>query len=653
MYAINKYCYIIITFLCFLSCEKRNYLEEALKLSDENRTELEKVLNHYKNDTLKLRAAQFLIENMPGHHSYSNSNNDINQYYTEIDSVYESYKNCSYDSLIIIYEAISKKYDFSKIKTIPDLKCITSDYLIDNIERSFEIWENGEWSRHLDFDAFCEYILPYKVGEYQILDNWRTYSKDLCKKNIDTLRYCSLYKNLAVKACQTVNLELNKKLNPKIATGKSIMSVQKIDIAMRKPIGTCEDFAFIATALMRAKGIPVAMDYTPQWPFRSMGHSWNVILDNFGKNIVFLGCDSTFGILHKEDHPTAKVFRQTYAINREIEQLHKSGQYVPYTFMNYCIKDVTEEYMCPVDVKISLKQNTNSQYAYLAVFDNKHWVPIQFGKINKKEVLFKKMGKSIVYLPIIYERNSMVPIANPFIIHSNGKQEEIIPDQMNKQILVLDRKYPVLPKVFGVSKRILNGKIQSSNDSDFKKCITVHTINKMGPQYGEIQIDSIREKYQYWRYLSPERGYCNIAELYFFQKDSLNATYGKVLGTNGVRNDMQKHIKEVTFDNDPLTFNYAPISAGGWVGQDFGRPISINRIIYIPRGDGNGVIFGDDYELFYWDNNDWQSLGKKSTDGISLTFENCPTNALFLLHDHTKGKEERIFTYENDEQIWW
>ena len=33
--------------------------------------------------------------------------------------------------------------------------------------------------------------------------------------------------------------------------------------------------------------------------------------------------------------------------------------------------------------------------------------------------------------------------------------------------------------------------------------------------------------------------------------------------------------------------------------------------------------------------------------------DNVPTNALLLLRNHTKGKEERIFTYEGGEQVWW
>ena len=45
-------------------------LEKALQLSGSNRHELENVLEYFSknpSDSLKLKAARFLIENMPGH----------------------------------------------------------------------------------------------------------------------------------------------------------------------------------------------------------------------------------------------------------------------------------------------------------------------------------------------------------------------------------------------------------------------------------------------------------------------------------------------------------------------------------------------------------------------------------------------------------
>ena len=64
--------FILLLLLCIIlpSCKKREediMLEQALQFAGKNRVELEKVLTHYANDSLKLEAAKFLIRNMPGH----------------------------------------------------------------------------------------------------------------------------------------------------------------------------------------------------------------------------------------------------------------------------------------------------------------------------------------------------------------------------------------------------------------------------------------------------------------------------------------------------------------------------------------------------------------------------------------------------------
>ena len=58
----------IILILFLASCSSKNtLLEQSLQQAGNNRSELEKVLEYYKNDTLKYNAAIFLIENMPYH----------------------------------------------------------------------------------------------------------------------------------------------------------------------------------------------------------------------------------------------------------------------------------------------------------------------------------------------------------------------------------------------------------------------------------------------------------------------------------------------------------------------------------------------------------------------------------------------------------
>lgn len=61
---------------------------------------------------------------------------------------------------------------------------------------------------------------------------------------------------------------------------------------------------------------------------------------------------------------------------------------------------------------------------------------------------------------------------------------------------------------------------------------------------------------------------------------------------------------------------------------------------------------GKQYELFYW-NDGWLSLGKKTAAKKPLTFKKVPEGSLFWLVEDGSDHEERIFTIENGQQIWW
>ena len=73
--------------------DKDPQIEYALQLAKGNRPELEKVLNHYRNDSLKLEAAKFLIRNMPGHYSFADSS--VYRYYNALDSALNTMKGRS------------------------------------------------------------------------------------------------------------------------------------------------------------------------------------------------------------------------------------------------------------------------------------------------------------------------------------------------------------------------------------------------------------------------------------------------------------------------------------------------------------------------------------------------------------------------------
>lgn len=61
---------------------------------------------------------------------------------------------------------------------------------------------------------------------------------------------------------------------------------------------------------------------------------------------------------------------------------------------------------------------------------------------------------------------------------------------------------------------------------------------------------------------------------------------------------------------------------------------------------------GTRYELFYWQDG-WQSAGAGEAGKQPLTIGDVPTGALYRLVADGSDNEERIFTYEQDQQRWW
>jgi hypothetical protein len=102
------------------------------------------------------------------------------------------------------------------------------------------------------------------------------------------------------------------------------------------------------------------------------------------------------------------------------------------------------------------------------------------------------------------------------------------------------------------------------------------------------------------------------------------------------------------FDNDPSTFFDASENEWGkaLIGLEFVTPIQISKIDFMPRNDTNTIFEGQEYELFYWDKG-WRGMGKKIANTLEeITFGNVPTEALYLLHNHSGGKRRTDFYLE-------
>lgn len=646
----NKvFCLLFCSFIAVGCCRNDSRLERALVLAKDNRGELERVLAYYRMDSLKLQAAKFLIENMPGHFSYQG--NEIDRYYDAVDSVLQEKHGIPVHELVEEMNEVGRRFA-KKYNMASDLEVVTADYLIENIEDAFCQWENGNWSTHVSFQDFCEWMLPYKVVELQPLDGWRFYLKKRFDKGLENLQYCCIYENSAVWATRRINANLRDSVKPTLSAYK-MLPVHRLTTKLKLPFGVCQDYVEIAAAVLRSEGIPVAVDFTPQWPFRNLGHSWNVVLANNGKHIPFSGVEGNPGEPHKLDEKMAKVYRNTYAVNPELEKLHKSERFVPETFGSLCIKDVTNEYMVTDDVDVEVN-GKNGNFAYLAVFDNKTWKPVAFGEVYNHRASFKDLGRDVLYLPVGYRDHSIVPLGIPFVLTAKGEIKKIVPKKETVSEMVLYRKYPVLPHVQDIAHHVVGGKFQVANCANFEDSITLHEIKEWGTKGVEVVLPPSTKAYRYWRYYQPHKlTFCNMAEITFIDKASHSPVVGQIIGTEGSFWNEAHTRKEVVFDGDLLTSFNAPVDSGGWVGMDFGHPVAMEKIIYTPRGDGNTIGIGDTYELFYWKDGRWVSLGRQVATTVLLRFKDVPEDALYLLKNLSRGVEERIFLYKNGKQEFW
>ena len=87
---------VYILLLLLTACQSKDRLDMALEYAGDNRKELEKVLEHYRGDEMKYRAARFLIENMVGHTGHDST--DVRKFQPFYDR----------------HVAISKKYNWER-----------------------------------------------------------------------------------------------------------------------------------------------------------------------------------------------------------------------------------------------------------------------------------------------------------------------------------------------------------------------------------------------------------------------------------------------------------------------------------------------------------------------------------------------------------
>ncbi|MCD6598833.1 MAG: transglutaminase domain-containing protein [Bacteroidales bacterium] len=408
---------------------------DVLVLSGTNRSELEKVIDKYqsKEDVLKLKAAYFLIGNMKdkGYAEFEVSDAD-----NEIIG-FRALDYANYNGMTRAWDSIVKvrgKLHQQRIKWIPDYELISSEYLINNINQAFNVWENNPWTKFLSFEQFCEYILPYRSTN-EPMEDWRGHFEEKYAWMKDSIQ------NVGdpVEACAWINSDIKSwfTFDPRFYEHATDLGLTDM---VEGKMGRCEDMTNLAIYAMRANGVPVMSDYTPYWAKSGNNHAWNAVLGADEKLNIFMGGEANPGH-YKLGQAKAKVYRKTFALQpKSLAAILKEDEKAPKYINRNGIVDVTREYVPVSDVELPLEKDIpeGHRFAYLCVFNTGEWKAIHWSFIgDNKKVKFTDMGKDIAYLPAYFVDGKIIPAGTQFILSDEGKIEVNDPDLTNKITLNL------------------------------------------------------------------------------------------------------------------------------------------------------------------------------------------------------------------------
>lgn len=655
--------------ILFSSCNSNSRLEYTLEQAGERKIELEKVLSHYENSPLKKQAAEFLISNLIGNVSYDTT---LLYKYRPILLYYDSLKREEKELHISAKDSLNKEWKkflryndpradiYSRL--VPDLSVVSADYLIENIDRAFQSWEQCLYKDSIPFNVFLKYVLPYRRNNGYVVEEWRSY-------------FSSRYGDYMMKYSSPRQLvdSLLEQFNDYQVDWSDISTYPYVclqDYNLSK-ISRCSARCWFNSMLLSALGVPCTIDFVPAWGNRNSSHEWNAVVVN-GKTYPFEAtggrgkwkAGKVYNNVWVDEYwmksRLPKVFRYSYETMMQGPSTEKDCNLsnTPAFFLKTKYEDVSDEYFVTSDIDIPIKKGIKfegADYAYLCVFNEDVWKPVFWGKVGMSEVSFRKMGRDIVYLPAFYKEGRLVPFNDPFVLQADGGILFLRADVEKMDSVTLERKYYARPDIGFWCDWNKGARFEIAEDRGFHRTRSVFTVPECKSRPNVWQLDT-PAKCRYIRYIFPEDKDV-LAELSFYGKNEIEGQLQLLTGVPFSSDESRMKTLDNLFDGDILTFAdlnpyLSEKDSIDWVGVDFGREVEICALGVCPRNDKNNVIKGMEYELFYWGGS-WISLGKKIATDYLLEYDNIPSNALLLLKCTSEGKENRIFTWEDREQRWW
>lgn len=595
------------------------------------------VVAHYSEEdknSEKLKATKYLIEHMGNKYSLFDTRID-----ESLNMVYDSLK--TFGMVENGHITIERKQRIEllqshaphrhKLNRTKDINCITAADLIRHVDITYAAWLDLSKTSGADFSDYCSYILPYRVRNEKYEPSLVKLLHEGNKEFVDSVKSADSVVQFISQYVKSIDCQMSLSLGHDYPYTFSPLQIDRLRMSPR-----CDDNVAYLVLLFRSLGIPAACDFLPQWGnHHYSGHSWLSVKWQ-GTWYAFDAFDgSQLKSMYKYES-IPKVYRKSYSV----KNLFNS-------------EDVTEEYQDIVDLNVKLMsiEGCDDFFPAIALFNSnmgfkvvdvgkKHW----YGGYE-----FKNLGRRVVYFAGGINNGKFIPMSYPIFIDSCGYRHNMDCNCSKLKKYTFLRKFPLTASRRNREKldwcRSLSGSRFEGSNNDFKTRDTLLVLSNYNSYKEEIYKINSGKKYKYIRYCCGKND--QIASINYVGKDGIPLK-GKIIHKSWGGGN-----KEALFDNDILTWK--------WVGNkkyhiyictEFPEPVDISSISVLARNDGNQIIVGDRYELFYF-NKSWQSIGRKKAIRQSITFENVPSNGYYWLRNLSEGTEEIPFMMKKHDVQYW
>lgn len=240
-------------------------------------------------------------------------------------------------------------------------------------------------------------------------------------------------------------------------------------------------------------------------------------------------------------------------------------------------------------------------------------------------------------------------VNHPFYLDFNGKLTFLDNEGFTNRLSFVLRKYPPFFPHINVKidrlKTLNHCKVQGSNTLKEEDFIDIYKIEDFSTsQKVNLYFKDVKN-YKYYRLVSNKDVVIHLAGFNLLNKSG-KPFKNLELAYNGLET-FDRLIKVI--DDDPLTYvEFKNLNITFEIPDN--EPVSGFQIQ--ARNDDNHINIGEEYELLLYDRG-WKSIKKVIAQDTVLRYRDLHVNGLYRLKNLTKGREENVFSFDDQGNQFW